>query len=82
MTTRLHELSAELRAEWDRVVRLRHAADEAAHAFEALVSRRSGEICVPPGWAIDYLGGGMVRPLKECAPVPAEFLPQAKNTGE
>jgi hypothetical protein len=57
----------ELRELWRAAVMARHAAALAVANFDAAMAAEGARRCVPPGYAIDVLGDGSVKPEGEIA---------------
>lgn len=65
----------DLRELWRAAVIARHAHAAAAARFDAALAAESARRLVPPGYAIDVLGDGRVKPESEIARVLADLEP-------
>lgn len=67
---------AALRVDHERVVKLYREAMAELHEHNAKLERLKARHLVPPGWGVDYLGDGRIKPEQACAP---RILPAAKS---
>lgn len=55
-----------LREMWEEAIRTKEKADMLTSLFNAALHEKRSELVVPPGFEIDYLGDGTVKPIAEC----------------
>lgn len=57
---------------WRKAVTSQRLADQAGAEYNAALAAEMARRCVPPGYAIDVLGDGKVKPEKDCAALPPD----------